>query len=37
MPIYEYKCQKCGKELEVMQKVTDPLLPSALNVMRREL
>lgn len=24
MPIYEYKCQKCGKELEVMHKVNDP-------------
>jgi len=24
MPIYEYRCQKCGNQLEVMQKVTDP-------------
>ena len=24
VPIYEYKCQKCGKELEVMHKVNDP-------------
>lgn len=24
MPIYEYKCSKCGKALEVMQKVSDP-------------
>lgn len=24
MPIYEYRCQKCGHELEVMQKVDDP-------------
>lgn len=24
MPIYEYKCAKCGNELEVMQKVSDP-------------
>ncbi|MCC6334148.1 MAG: zinc ribbon domain-containing protein [Myxococcales bacterium] len=24
MPIYEYRCQKCGHELEVMQKVSDP-------------
>ena len=24
MPIYEYKCTHCGKELEVMQKVSDP-------------
>lgn len=24
MPIYEYRCQKCGHELEVMQKISDP-------------
>lgn len=24
MPIYEYKCEKCGKEMEVMHKVSDP-------------
>ena len=24
MPIYEYKCTKCGNELEVMHKVNDP-------------
>ena len=23
MPIYEYKCTKCGKVFEVMQKITD--------------
>lgn len=23
MPIYEYKCEKCGKEREVMQKMTE--------------
>lgn len=23
MPIYEYVCQKCGHELEVMQKLSD--------------
>ena len=22
MPIYEYKCKKCGKEVEVFQKIT---------------
>jgi putative FmdB family regulatory protein len=26
MPIYEYQCQKCGHELEVMQRMSDPLL-----------
>jgi putative FmdB family regulatory protein len=26
MPIYEYRCRDCGKELEVMQRITeDPL------------
>ncbi len=24
MPIYEYKCKKCGKEFEVFQGITDP-------------
>lgn len=24
MPIYEYKCESCGKELEVEQKMNDP-------------
>lgn len=23
MPIYEYRCQSCGKEMEFMQKITD--------------
>ena len=23
MPIYEYKCQKCGKTTEIMQKFSD--------------
>ena len=26
MPIYEYRCQSCGHEEEVLQKVSDPLL-----------
>jgi len=24
MPIYEYRCKKCGKEFEVFQKITAP-------------
>ncbi|QIK37466.1 zinc ribbon domain-containing protein [Caldichromatium japonicum] len=26
MPIYEYRCDNCGHELEHLQKVTDPVL-----------
>ncbi len=28
MPIYEYKCRKCGKEFELFQGITDPALKS---------
>jgi putative FmdB family regulatory protein len=28
MPIYEYKCRKCGKQFEVFQGITDPELKS---------
>lgn len=28
MPIYEYKCKKCGKEFEQFQRITDPALKS---------
>jgi len=28
MPIYEYRCQDCGKDLEVMQKITENPLES---------
>ena len=26
MPIYEYRCQSCGHEAEILQKLSDPLL-----------
>lgn len=26
MPLYEYKCQKCGSAFEVIQKISDPPL-----------
>jgi putative FmdB family regulatory protein len=26
MPIYEYKCRKCGKEYELFQKISDPAI-----------
>ncbi|MDA8416147.1 MAG: zinc ribbon domain-containing protein [Betaproteobacteria bacterium] len=25
MPIYEFRCTHCGKEIEVLQKISDPL------------
>lgn len=28
MPIYEYKCRKCGKQFEVFQGISDPELKS---------
>ena len=28
MPIYEYKCKKCGKEFEMFQGVADPAAKS---------
>ena len=28
MPIYEYKCQKCGEEFEVFQGIADPAMKS---------
>jgi putative FmdB family regulatory protein len=28
MPIYEYKCRKCGKQFEAFQGITDPELNS---------
>ena len=26
MPIYEYQCENCGRQFEVMQRMTEPLL-----------
>ena len=26
MPIYEYRCQKCGHEMEALRKISDPPL-----------
>ncbi len=28
MPIYEYKCKKCGKEFELFQGIADPAAKS---------
>jgi putative FmdB family regulatory protein len=26
MPIYEYQCESCGRQFEVMQRITEPLI-----------
>lgn len=31
MPIYEYHCKNCGKDLEVMQKISDSPLTDCPN------
>ncbi len=38
MPIYEYKCQGCGRDLELMQKITEAPLevcPSCGGMLQR--
>lgn len=38
MPIYELQCQKCGKIIDVFQKITDPpvrVCPGCLGQMKR--
>ena len=37
MPIYEYRCNTCGYELEVMQKLSDPELSGCPSCGRPEL
>lgn len=37
MPIYEYRCQDCGHELEVLQKVSDPALKECPECHRESL
>ena len=31
MPTYEYQCQKCGHSFELLQKMSDKPVPSALS------
>lgn len=31
MPLYEYKCTKCGSVFEILQKVTDPLVKKCVH------
>jgi len=38
VPIYEYQCTKCGRKVEMMQKITDESLqtcPSCKGPLRR--
>ncbi len=38
MPIYEYRCSDCGKEMEVMQRITEEPLsvcPECKGALRR--
>ena len=37
MPIYEYKCQSCGHQLEALQKMSDPLLSDCPECNKPEL
>ncbi|MBN2244997.1 MAG: zinc ribbon domain-containing protein [Candidatus Aminicenantes bacterium] len=31
MPLYEYKCKKCGEVFEVFQKISDPPLTKCIK------
>ncbi|OGP07589.1 MAG: hypothetical protein A3G39_01200 [Deltaproteobacteria bacterium RIFCSPLOWO2_12_FULL_43_16] len=31
MPIYEYKCNTCGKHFEIMQKISDKSLKACVH------
>ena len=37
MPIYEYRCQNCGHELEALQKISDDALKQCPECERSEL
>lgn len=37
MPIYEYRCQSCGHELEKLQKLSDPPLADCPDCRKPEL
>ena len=37
MPIYEYRCQSCNHELEVLQKLSDPELSDCPSCNQPEL
>ena len=37
MPIYEYVCEKCGHELEIMQKMSDEPLVQCPECKKKKL
>lgn len=37
VPIYEYRCQACGAELEKLQKISDPVLTDCPECARETL
>lgn len=37
MPIYEYRCQSCGHELEKLQRISDPALTDCPECGKSEL
>jgi len=37
MPIYEYRCQSCGHELEKLQRMSDPVLTDCPDCSQPEL
>jgi len=37
MPIYEYRCQACGHQLEAIQKISDPVLTECPSCGQAEL
>jgi putative FmdB family regulatory protein len=37
MPIYEYQCQSCGHQFEIMQKVSDPVMQKCPDCGKRKL
>lgn len=37
MPLYEYKCEACGHEVEALQKMADKLLKKCPQCNKRQL
>ena len=37
MPIYEYQCQACGHQFEIMQRISDPVMQKCPDCGKRKL